>query len=247
MSKNILYCVVGLTLGFFVGFLLANNISFEQRAASAPSGVPASQNAAAPPLDPTTTTGELPPGHPAVEGGGANGSAAASSAQAQAAMEAADRTPKNFDLQMNAAAVFYQLNDFSKAALYLQRALEIKPKDVDALTAMGNTKYDTGDFTGAATYYERALAIDPKNGDVQTDLGNTYFRRTPPDFKRAIAEYRKTISFNPTHEKALQNMAAAALQLGDKATAKEALDKLAAVNANNEFLPTMRTEVEKLP
>ncbi|MDQ3753627.1 MAG: tetratricopeptide repeat protein, partial [Acidobacteriota bacterium] len=187
MSKNVIFCLTGLALGLFLGFLMANDLSSE-RAAIAPlsqtSAASTSSGATAPPLDPMAMGDELPPGHPEIGGASTatGGSPAATSALAQQAMDAADRTPKDFDLQMNAAAVFYQMRDFDKAALYLQRAVELKPKDIDALTALGNTKYDTDDFTGAATYYERVLALDPKNTDVQTDLGNTYFRRNPPDY-----------------------------------------------------------------
>jgi tetratricopeptide (TPR) repeat protein len=112
---------------------------------------------------------------------------------------------------------------------------------------MGNTKYDAGDFPAAALFYERALAVRPQNADVQTDLGNTYFQRQPPDFRRAIEEYRKTLKIDPRHEKALQNIAAAALQLGDKTVAREAIEQLAALNPNNQYLEGLRSSVAALP
>jgi len=253
MSKNILLCVIGLTLGFGGGFFLANKITGNIPAAPA-----AAMNAAndptdsAPPLDPTQAGAPLPPGHPDINSVAAaanpnpNG-VAATNADAQAAMEAADRKPKDFDLQMNAATIFYKLKAFDKAALYLQRAIDLKPRDFDALSAMGNTKYDAGDFVAAALFYERALAVQPQSADVQTDLGNTYFQRQPPDFRRAIEEYRKTLKIDPRHEKALQNIAAAALQLGDKTVAREAVEQLAALNPNNQYLEGLRSSVDALP
>jgi tetratricopeptide (TPR) repeat protein len=104
-----------------------------------------------------------------------------------------------------------------------------------------------GDFVSAASFYERALAVEPQNGDVQTDLGNTYFQRQPPDFKRAIEEYRKTLKYDPRHEKAWQNIAAAALQLGDKTVAREAVEGLAAVNPNNQYLEGLRSSLNSQP
>jgi tetratricopeptide (TPR) repeat protein len=251
MNKNILLCVIGLALGFGVGFFLANKVTGGMMTASAPqaSAVPDS----APPLDPDQAGAPLPPGHPDVNSAATTGESsnpngvAATNAEAQAAMEAADRKPQDFDLQMSAATVFYKLKAFDKATLYLQRAIELKPKDTDALIAMGNTKYDAGDFIAAATFYERALAVQPQNTDAQTDLGNTYFQRQPPDFKRAIEEYRKTVKINPRHEKAWQNIAAAALQLGDKATAREAIEELAKVNPNNQYLEGLRSNLESRP
>ena len=254
MNKNILLCIIGLTLGFGAGFFLANKVTGSlaspapASAASAPSAAPDS----APPLDPAQAGAPLPPGHPDVNSAAANPNAnpngiAATSAEAQAAMEAADRKPTDFDLQMNAATTFYKLKAFDKATLYLQRAVELKPKDADALIAMGNTKYDMSDFSAAALFYERALVVQPQNADVQTDLGNSYFQRQPPDFKRAIEEYRKTLKIDPRHEKAIQNIAAAALQLGDKTAARDAVQQLASINPANPTLAALRTRVEEMP
>ncbi|HLL69988.1 MAG TPA: tetratricopeptide repeat protein [Pyrinomonadaceae bacterium] len=256
MNKNILLCVLGLTLGFGGGFFLANKVTGTLPAApaSAAANAPRAAPDSAPPLDPNQAGAPLPPGHPdinnAAAGGGTNANpngVAATNAEAQSAMEAADRKPKDFDLQMDAATVFYKLKAYDKAALYLGRAVELKPKDTDALVALGNTKYDAGDFPTAATFYERALALQPQNADVQTDLGNTYFQRQPPDYRRAIEEYRKTLKIDPRHEKALQNIAAAALQLGDKTIAREAVQQLAAVNPANPTLAALRTRVEEMP
>jgi tetratricopeptide (TPR) repeat protein len=253
MSKNILLCIIGLTLGFGAGFFLANKITGNIPAAPAATantaGAPLDS---APPLDPNQAGAPLPPGHPDINSAAAAANSnpngvAATNAEAQTAMEAADRKPKDFDLQMNAASTFYKLKAFDKAALYLQRAIDLKPRDFDALSAMGNTKYDAGDFVAAASFYERALVVQPQNADVQTDLGNTYFQRQPPDFRRAIEEYRKTLKIDPRHEKALQNIAAAALQLGDKTVAREAIDQLAAVNPNNQYLEGLRSNLDSRP
>jgi tetratricopeptide (TPR) repeat protein len=253
MSKNILLCITGLVLGFGVGFFLANKIT-----GNIPTAPAVAANATrepsdvAPPLDPNQAGAPLPPGHPDINSAtsGANSNpngVAATNADAQAAMEAADRKPKDFDLQMNAATIFYKLKAFDKATLYLQRAIDLKPRDADALSAMGNTKYDVGDFVTAASFYERVLAVQPQNADVQTDLGNTYFQREPPDFRRAIEEYRKTLKIDPRHEKALQNIAAAALRLSDKAAAQEAVEQLAAINPANPMLEGLRSNVAALP
>ncbi len=157
-------------------------------------------------------------------------------------MEAADRNPADYDAQMTAAAIFYQLTEYDKVEFYLKRALAVKPKDVDALTALGNMRYDAADFSGAASFYERALSQQPNDPDVRTDLGNTYYQRTPPNYDRAITEYRKALSLDPRHEKALQNLAAASLQKGDQVTARDAIARLAAVNPSNPALAPLRAQ-----
>ncbi|MCA1817197.1 MAG: tetratricopeptide repeat protein [Acidobacteria bacterium] len=256
-TRNILFCAAGLAVGFLVGFMIANQLKIAAPQSS--SAVAASNEQSsisvkgAPPLDPSQDTSQLPPGHPDISHTASDGSkpspdgAAATSPDAQAAMEAADAKPNDFDAQLRAADLFARLGANDKASVYLERATVIRPKDAGALVRLGNLKYDAGDFAAAADLYTRALAARPTDADVRTDLGNTYFQRDPPDYHRAIEEYRRALAIDPRHEKALQNMASAALNLRDKATAREAVDKLASVNPNNETLASLRAALDNLP
>ncbi len=251
MNKNIIFCIGGIVLGFTIGFFVANAgggavvAPVGQPVAPAEEGTAAAgAPGSAPPLDPSQT--EMPPNHPDV-GAATGGAPAATSAQAQTAMETADRDASDFEAQMGAAAIFYQLQAYDKAELYLKRALAAKPKDADALTAMGDTKYESGDFAGAGSFYERALAERPNDVNLITDIGNTYAQRTPPDYDRAIAEYRKSVAIDPKNEKGWQNIAAAAIRKGDKAAAREATERLAAVNPQNQVLNSLRSSIQALP
>jgi len=251
MSKNILYCTLGIVLGFVIGFFVANSLTRPgaQVVAANTTSAPASDGAAGP-LKPEQMGGALPLGHPEVGGSGeaeGGGSAASTSPEAQSAMDKADRGAKDFEAQADAARVFYKLNDFDKASLYAGRALALQPKDFETLVLAGNAKYDAGDFAGAALFYERALEIKPASPDVRTDLGNTFFNRQPQDFARAIAEYRKSVAIDPGHEFSWKNMAAAALNVGDKATARDAVERLAALNPQNPELEDLRRKLEALP
>jgi tetratricopeptide (TPR) repeat protein len=239
-TKNILFSIAGVVLGFFIGFTIAN-VGGKPRLSATAANAPSAR-----PSDPAQPGGQLPPGHPNLnDGNGAGSSAASSSAQAQAAMDAADRNPQDFTAQITAAATFYQLEAFDKAELYLKRALALKPNDPDALTGMGHTKFDTGDYVGAATYYEKILAQRPNDADVRADLGSTYSKRTPPDYDRAIAEYRKALEIEPGHEQSLVRLADAALHKGDKTTARDAIDKLATVNPSNPALSSLRANLNE--
>jgi tetratricopeptide (TPR) repeat protein len=248
MSKNVLFCALGVVLGFVLGFFIANGVTRPgaQVAAARPA---ASGGNGAGPLRPEQMGGQRPPGHPEVadtaDAAGGTSSAAATSAEAQAAMDNADRAPKDFQAQVDAAHVFYDLRDYDKATLYLDRALAIKGNDFDALVLMGNAKYDAQDFAGAATFYERALAVNPASADVRTDLGNTYFNRK--DYDRAVAEYRKSIAIDPNHLNSWRNIAAAALQKGDKATAAEAVEHLSNIAPQSEETEAYRRRLAAMP
>ena len=242
MRENILYSIAGIVLGFFIGFFIANFSGSPRPGADITNSAP---NNPARRLDETQAGGPLPPGHPDLNGAdGKQGSAASTSAQAQAAMDEADRNPQDFAAQIRAAATFFQLSAYDKATLYLNRSLALKPDDPDALTGMGQTKYETGDYTGAATYFEKVLAQHPTDADLRTDLGNTYVKRTPPDYARAITEYRKALQVDPKNEQALEKLADAALRKGDKAIARDAIDKLAAVNPSNSALSPLRSTLD---
>lgn len=245
MNKNILYSLAGLLLGCILGFFIANAGGRQRLAASMANS--SAETSATRSLNHSSENGQLPPGHPNVNGAdnGSNaGGATDLTAQSQAAMDEADRNPQDFNAQIRAAALFFQQGSFDKATLYLNRSLALKPDDPDALTGMGQTKYETGDYKAAATYFEKALAQNPNDADLLADLANTYVKQTPPDYARAIATYRKALTVDPKNEQALEGLANSALRNGDKATARDALDKLAAVNPSNPAVSSLRSELD---
>jgi len=248
MSKNVLICALGIALGFVLGFLITNAVTSPQATASSSSARAASDSQAGP-LRPEQVSGELPQGHPPVndDAGDADGggSAASTSPEAQAAMDKADRAPKEFQPQLDAARVFNGLRDWDKAALYGGRALALKPNDFDALTLLGNAKYDAHDFAAAAGFYERALAVRPDSPDVRTDLGNTYFNRD--DYDRAVAEYRKSIAIDPSHLNSWKNLAAVALRKRDKALLSEAVAQLSRIAPQSREAQFYSQQLSEMP
>src|ERR1051326_6015677 len=94
MSKNVLYCVLGVVLGFAVGFFVSNSVT-RPGAPAAPPPRPSGAVARTPSSD-QQSSGKLPPGHPNVAGvdtdagdatAPAQPSVASTSADAQAAMD----------------------------------------------------------------------------------------------------------------------------------------------------------------
>lgn len=248
MLKNFLVCAIGVVLGLVLGFFITNYATTRSAPASSPSARAASDSQAGP-LRPEQVSGDLPKGHPPVigdaTGDAGGGSAASTSSEAQAAMDKADRAPKEFQPQLDAARVFYNLQDSDKAVLYGNRALALKGNDFDTLTLLGNAKYDAKDFAAAATFYERALAVRPDSPDVRTDLGNTYFNRD--DYERAVAEYRKSVALDPDHLNTWKNIAAAALRKRDKALLSEAVAQLSRIAPQSSDTESYRQQLSQMP
>src|SRR5688500_17866451 len=95
-KENILFAVIGVLAGFMIGFFFANSVN--QSAMPVQPGVP--QQSAG-----------LPSGHPAVPGGSGGGAIP----EVQAAIDRARQNPNDFEAQMKAAELYYQIQRFDGA------------------------------------------------------------------------------------------------------------------------------------
>src|SRR3989449_10160420 len=148
--ENLLFAIIGILLGFIVGFLLANSIN--QRDFAARLG---------------STTGQqsqnLPPNHPPV-GGDQGTDPQQVFTQVQAAMKQAREQPNNFEAQLTAAKLEYQIQRFDQAIEYLLAANKLKPTDFDVLAMLGVANMDAKHYDAAAKWYKAALIKKP--GDL---------------------------------------------------------------------------------
>src|SRR5437762_11313895 len=109
--ENLLFAIIGLLLGFIVGFMFASSMS-QKVAQSQTAG--ASQN--------------LPADHPPVGAQNATDPSAIR-AQVTASIEKARNEPKNFEAQLKAAQLYYQIQRYDQAIEYLLKANQLKPAD----------------------------------------------------------------------------------------------------------------------
>src|SRR6185436_12164250 len=98
---NLLFAIIGILLGFIGGFLLASNIS--QREAALRTGAGAG------------TTQNLPADHPPVQGNQTGEGGQQMLASVQAAMKQARENPNDFDAQVTAAKLQYQIQRYDQA------------------------------------------------------------------------------------------------------------------------------------
>jgi tetratricopeptide (TPR) repeat protein len=230
MNKdNILFGIIGVLLGFIIGFMFAN--SANQRAAAPPSTALTQQNS------------QLPPDHPPIQNG-ANQQAAM--AEAQSAAKLAKDSPDNFEAQVKAAEAFYQLQRYDEAAQYLKRANQLQPQAYEPIVNLGNVYFDAERYEEAEKWYSEALKMKPDDVNVRTDLGLTFMFRTPPDNDRAIKEFRSSLENSPNHEQTLQNLTAALTRVGLAREAEETLAKLQSANPANAAISKLRSDIDEL-
>ena len=97
-----------------------------------------------------------------------------------------------------------QNETFIRAVTPLIEAVNKNPGDFKAMVKLANLYDDEQHYPEAIQYYERALGIHPEDPDVRTDLGSVWFHSGNAD--RAIAEYQKSLSYQPDHANALFNL-----------------------------------------
>lgn len=228
MNKSgVMFGVIGLIVGLVIGFMGANSIN---RSAAGPVQTPGNS------AMPQGGNPGLPADHPPI--GTSSGSAddaptGAPLPQVLQAIEKAKQQPNDFEAQMTAADLYYQIQRFDEAAKFYEAASKLKPAEVEPMVKAGNSYFDAEKFPEAEKWYVQALAKKPNDIGVRTDLGLTFFLREPRDVERAIKEYKASLTLDPKHEITLQNLALAYREKGDTAAYNDTLAKLKAVNPNN--------------
>jgi tetratricopeptide (TPR) repeat protein len=129
--------------------------------------------------------------------------------------------------------------EIDKAAQPLLQALKRDPSDAGALARLGNFYYDAQQYPKAIEYYGQALKIRPQNVDVRTDMATAMWYAGNAD--AALAQFEKSLSYNPEHAATLFNMGIVRWQ--GKADAKGAIqlwEKL--LKTNPEYAESQRVQ-----
>jgi tetratricopeptide (TPR) repeat protein len=222
---NILFGIIGLLVGLIVGFMGANSLN--RSALSQPTAPPG-------PLSNTASNPALPPDHPPI--GTTSDANSGPRPEVTAAIEQAKARPQDYEAQMTAADLYYQIQRFDEAAKFYEAAARLRPGEVEPMIKAGNSYFDAEKYEQAEKWYTQALARDPKNIDVRTDLGLSFFLREPRDIDRAIKEYKVSLNLKPDHEITLQNLALAYGEKGDGENQRATIEKLRTVNPKNPIL-----------
>src|SRR5881394_4241213 len=183
---NLLFAIIGILLGFIAGFLLAGNISQRETAQRALPTSAQSQN--------------LPPNHPPVAGDQQTSGEGSQQmlASVQTAMKQARENPNDFDAQLTAAKLEYQIGRYDQAIEYLLAANKIKPTDFDTMAMLGVANLDAGHFDAAEKWYRAALQVKPD--DMPTLDGLCAALLSNGNAKDAEQQINKLAKIDPTNQ-----------------------------------------------
>jgi len=90
------------------------------------------------------------------------------------------------------------------SAAPLLEKLKADPGNSGLLANLGNIYYDTQQYPEAIDYYRRALQIQPADAAVRTDMATAIWYAGDAD--TAIAEFNKSLSYEPTKANTLFNL-----------------------------------------
>jgi tetratricopeptide (TPR) repeat protein len=177
--ENLLFGIIGVLLGFIVGFMFASSMS--QKVQTQTAG--AAQN--------------LPADHPPV-GGQNTTDPAAMREQVTAKIAKARNEPQNFDAQVEAAGLFYQIQRYDQAIEFLLKANQLKPTDYETVATLGVVNLDASHFDQAEKWYRAAIKMKPDDERVVAGLAAaTLGKGDAKAAEDAIAQLEK---LNPSSE-----------------------------------------------
>src|SRR3982075_1405368 len=135
MNKdNLMFAIIGLLLGFIIGFMVHSVLSQHE---SAPRG-------------PMQQTQSMPPNHPPVSGDQAGDTGQQMLASVQTAMKQGRENPNDCEAQVSAAKLENQIQRFGQGIEYLLAANKIKPTDFETLAMLGVANLDAKHYDAAA-------------------------------------------------------------------------------------------------
>jgi tetratricopeptide (TPR) repeat protein len=174
--ENLLFGIIGILLGFIVGFMFASSMSQKTQTAA------------------TSVSQDMPADHPPVGAPNAAGGGNPEQVRAQvtADIEKARNEPKNFDAQVKAAELYYRIGRFDQAIEFLLKANQLKPTDYNTVVTLGMVNYDAGHYEPAEKWFRAAIKMKPDDVTVLEGLTETTLqKKDAKGAEEAIAQLEK--------------------------------------------------------
>lgn len=113
--------------------------------------------------------------------------------------------PNSAALYRYRAFAYYQLKDYEKAFIDINKALKINPEYDRAHDTKGRIQYDTGDYKGALASFSKAISLASKfKARFYTNRGRIY--RLQGEYENAIADFNQALSIKANYEYPLKEL-----------------------------------------
>lgn len=116
--------------------------------------------------------------------------------QAAPLLEKLKTDPNNAVLLAQVGAIYHSTHQFSQAAGFYDKAVQIDPKNVALHTKLAISLYRSGDVDGAVAQLNQALRYDSHDANSLFNLGMIRLQ-AKHDGKGALAAWQKLLKTNP--------------------------------------------------
>jgi tetratricopeptide (TPR) repeat protein len=178
--ENLLFAIIGILLGFIVGFMFASSMSQKMATPQA-----------------TASSQPMPADHPPLAAQNQQDPQAVR-AEVSASLEKARTEPNNFEAQVKAAELYYQIQRYDQAIEFLLKANQLKPTDYRTVVILGMVNLDAGNFETAEKWYRAAMKM--KSDDVMVLAGLAAATLQKGDAKAAEDAIAKLEKVDPNAE-----------------------------------------------
>jgi tetratricopeptide (TPR) repeat protein len=119
-------------------------------------------------------------------------------AQVTESLEKARNEPKNFEAQLKAAELYYQIGRYDQAIEFLLKANQLNPTDYRTVVVLGMVNLDAGHFDTAEKWYRAAMKM--KEDDIMVAAGLAEATLQKGDAKGAEEAIAKVEKIDPNNQ-----------------------------------------------
>ncbi len=108
-------------------------------------------------------------------------------------------SPNDADLLGRIGNMYYDVQDYTTAISYYQRALKVQPSNANVRTDLATAYWYLGNPDSAIQEFHKALSYEPNKANTLFNLGVVEWQGKM-DIKSAVATWRKLLATNPDYE-----------------------------------------------
>ncbi|MBI5731857.1 MAG: tetratricopeptide repeat protein [Candidatus Magasanikbacteria bacterium] len=159
-------------------------------------------------------------------------------------IEVIKQDQKNIEAYRGLGKVYMDMEKYGEAEETFNFLLKLVPRDDRIYNRLGMVAEREGDWEKAARYFEKAIELDDSRAIRFYDLGWIYEKQNRP--APALKCYAKAVKLEPNNPKYLDRLLEMSIISKDKDLAEAVLQKLKAVNPENQKLGEFKERIGEI-
>ena len=150
----------------------------------------------------------------------------------------------NVATNIQTGQALYDEGKYAEAENKFIAAIGVDPRNVEAYRGLAKVYEAMNDVSHAVATWQFLMQLDPKDESIYTSLGQLLMQEQK--YEEALEPLEQALELNPNNPKNLDALIEVAIKNALKYKAQSTLDKLKAVNPENQKLEKYQQEVDQL-